>query len=127
MPSHHEESDVSVNAVFGFGAGLMAVAIAVFLVVWLLFVYFDRRETPSEPPIFPLANGQELRLPPPPRLQTAPREDLKAFRAREDARLDGYQWVDKASGVVRIPITEAMKLTVERGLPSRPAAGVPRQ
>jgi hypothetical protein len=27
--------------------------------------------------------------------------------------------VDKANGVVRIPIGEAMKLTVERGLPSR--------
>ena len=30
--------------------------------------------------------------------------------------LDSYGWVDKDAGVVRIPIEEAMKLTVERGL-----------
>ena len=34
--------------------------------------------------------------------------------------LDSYGWVDKNAGVVRIPIDEAMKLTLERGLPARP-------
>ena len=41
---------------------------------------------------------------------------------REDAVLNGYGWVNKEAGVVRIPIAEAMRLTVERGLPSRAAA-----
>jgi hypothetical protein len=54
-------------------------------------------------------------------LQIAPREDLREVRAREDALLNGYQWVDKAAGVVRIPIADAMRLTVERGLPVRGA------
>ena len=31
--------------------------------------------------------------------------------------LDSYGWVDKDAGVVRIPIDDAMRLTVERGLP----------
>ena len=35
--------------------------------------------------------------------------------------LDSYGWVDKNAGVVRIPIDEAMKLTLERGLPARPS------
>ena len=34
--------------------------------------------------------------------------------------LNGYSWVDRNAGVVRIPIDEAMKLTVQRGLPARP-------
>ena len=119
MPIRHEESDVNVSAILGFGAGLAAMTIAVFFVVWLLFVYFDRRERPTAPPAYPLAAGQDLRLPPEPRLQAAPREDLRALRAREDALLTDYQWVDKAVGTVRIPIAEAMRLTVERGLPSR--------
>ena len=122
MPSH-EESDVNIGAIFGFGAGLAAVAAVVFLVAGLLFGYFDRRETPTEPPTYPLADGRQLRLPPEPRLQTTPREDLAALGAREDALLNGYQWIDKAAGSVRIPIAEAMKLTVQRGLPSRPAGG----
>ena len=33
--------------------------------------------------------------------------------------LNTYGWVDKNAGVVRIPIGEAMKLTIERGLPAR--------
>lgn len=119
--SHHEETDVNVGAVFGFAAGLAALTAVVFVIVWLVTVYFDRRERLTGPPTYPVAEGQGLRLPPEPRLQTAPRADLADFRAREDALLDGYQWVDKATGVVRIPIGEAMRLVVQRGLPTREA------
>ena len=58
-------------------------------------------------------------MPPEPRLQTNPREDLRELRAKEDELLGSYGWVDKNAGVVRIPIEDAMKLTVERGLPAR--------
>ena len=119
--SHHEETDVNVGAVFGFAGGLAAVTAVAFVVVWLFFVYFDRRETSSPRPAYPVAEGQGLRLPPEPRLQTTPRTDLREFHAREEALLDSYQWADKAAGTVRIPIAEAMKLVVQRGLPAREA------
>jgi hypothetical protein len=119
----HEESDVDIWAIFLFGTGLIAVALAVYLAVWLLFGYFDRREASTGPAGFPLAVGHETRLPPEPRLQVAPREDLQQLRARQQALLDSYQWVDKTAGIVRIPISEAMKLTVQRGLPTRAALG----
>ena len=62
-------------------------------------------------------------MPPEPRLQTNPRAGPRAICARsEDEVLDSYGWVDKNAGVVRIPIDEAMKLTLERGLP-RDGAG----
>ena len=67
----------------------------------------------------PLAADQQTRLPPEPRLQTNPREDLRLLREQEDAILKSYGWVDRPAGVVRIPIEEAMKLTVQRGLPAR--------
>jgi hypothetical protein len=119
----HEESDVNVRAIFASGAGLAAVGLAVYLVVWLLFGYLDRREREAGAPEFPLAVGHESRLPPEPRLQEKPREDLQRLRTRERELLNSYQWVDKAAGTVRIPIDEAMKLTLEKGLPSRPTAG----
>jgi hypothetical protein len=72
-------------------------------------------------PQYPLALAQEKRVPPEPRLQTDPRQDLADLRAKEDETLNSYGWVDRNAGVVHIPIDEAIKLTLARGLPAREA------
>jgi mono/diheme cytochrome c family protein len=55
--------------------------------------------------------------------RTSP-ETLLAWREAGESQLSSYGWVDEASGVVRIPIDQAMALVAERGLPvgSEPAA-----
>jgi hypothetical protein len=116
----HEESDVNARAILGFGAGLVVAAVAIHFVVWLMFQYLSTREAARMPPVYPLAAGQD-RLPPEPRLQTAPRDDLRALRDHEDQILRNYSWVDKQAGVVRVPIDEAMKIALRRGWPVRPA------
>ena len=122
---HHGESDVNIRAIFGFGGGLMAVAVVVLLVIYVLFGFFDGRERATVPAEYPLA-AQADKVPPEPRLQEHPREDLSELRAREDEILSSYGWVDRNAGVVRIPIDAAMKLTLERGLPAR-AENEPRR
>jgi hypothetical protein len=119
---HHETSDVDIRAVLGFGLGLLLAGIVIHILIWLLFTFFSERQASHVAPEFPLAAGQENRLPPEPRLQTTPRQDLRDFRAQEDAILESYGWVDKNAGIVRIPIERAMQLTVEQGLPARPAS-----
>jgi hypothetical protein len=114
-----ETSDVDIGGIFGFAVGLSVAGVFVCVLVWLLFTLFAAREARRVTPAFPLAAGQADRLPPEPRLQTNPRQDLRDLRSAEDAVLTGYGWVDKSAGVVRIPIGEAMKLTVKRGLPAR--------
>lgn len=43
-------------------------------------------------------------------------EDLRNLRAREDAELNSYGYVDRDKGIVRIPIRQAMELVIrERG------------
>ena len=116
---HHEESDVNVRGLFGFAAGLSLVVGLVAFVVWLLFQFFAAREARKAAPEFPLATQQENRLPPEPRLQTNPRQDLSDLRSEEDQILTSYGWADRNAGVVRIPIDQAMKLTIQRGLPTR--------
>jgi hypothetical protein len=116
---HHEESDVNIRAVFAFAAGLVLTAAFIQFVVWILFAYFEARANRKVTPEFPLAVQQENRLPPEPRLQTNPRADLAELRAQEDNALQTYGWVDKNASVVRIPIEQAMKLVVQRGLPTR--------
>jgi hypothetical protein len=116
---HHETSDVDIRGILGFGLALIVSAIVIHLLVLGLFDYFDRREARRVPAEYPLAAGQGTRVPPEPRLQTNPREDLRRFRAKEYELLTSYGWVDKNAGVVRIPIDDAMKLVLERGLPAR--------
>jgi hypothetical protein len=119
----HETSDVNIRAVLSFAGGLVVFAAVVYLVVWLLFGYFTRREDrASSARAYPLAAEQSDRLPPEPRLQTNPKEDLRDLRGAEDQLLKSYRWVDRNGGVVRIPIDEAMRLTLQRGLPSRPSS-----
>jgi hypothetical protein len=115
----HESSDVNIRAIFGFAIGLIVTAIIIHLLVWMLFQYFTAREGRVVAPEFPLAVTQDALVPPEPRLQTNPRQDLSDLRAAEDRALSSYGWVDRNAGVVRIPIDRAMKLTLERGLPSR--------
>jgi hypothetical protein len=68
---------------------------------------------------YPLAAAQEQRLPPVPRLQQFPRVEFFDFRRSEESLLREYGWMNKSEGIVHIPIDEAMRLTVERGLPAR--------
>jgi len=116
----HDVSEVDFPAVVRFGVALVVVAVAVHLLIWLMFDVFAARAARGGAPLYPLAAGQERRLPPEPRLQTHPRQDLRDLQTQEDEILSSYGWVDRNAGVVRIPIDAAMKLTLERGLPARP-------
>ena len=50
-----------------------------------------------------------------PQLQQEPARDLARLLAAERRQLEGYAWVDKSAGTIRIPITEAMKLIAAEG------------
>jgi hypothetical protein len=120
----HEESDVNIRAIFGFGAALIVVAVVVHIAIWGLYRFFDSRASQPVAATYPLAVGQGDRRPPEPQLQTQPREDLAALRAREEQALTTYGVVDRNAGVYRIPIDRAIELTLQRGLPAR--QGQPR-
>lgn len=59
---------------------------------------------------------------PAPRLQASPRDEMAAFRAREMERLNGTGWVDRANGVVHIPIADAMRKVAQEGIEGWPSA-----
>lgn len=54
-----------------------------------------------------------------PVLQISAPAELQAFRAREEAELHSYGWINRTSGTVRIPIERAMDLILQEGLPTR--------
>jgi hypothetical protein len=54
-------------------------------------------------------------------LDAAPELTLDQIRARDAVRLNTYGWVNQESGVVHIPIEEAMRRMLESGVPARNA------
>lgn len=140
-PGATEPDVINVRAIAGFAIGLVVVAAAAHVAMLLMFSALSDKADASNPPrMYPLApiatepafpgdpSGSQ---PPEPRLQTDPKQDLATLRAGEEAVLGSYGWVDRNNNVVRIPIDAAIRLTLERGLPSRSAtdgqAGAPAQ
>ena len=117
----HEESDVNVGAILRYGIGLAAVALVVHVFLWWLLGFYERQNERAQTQAYPMAAGQQNRLPPSPRFQENPQQELRDLRVRQGALLEGYGWVNKEAGIARIPIEDAMKMVVERGLPVREA------
>jgi hypothetical protein len=92
-------------------------AAALGTMIWL----FDLLRPPAD---VPALARTELR-PPEPRLEANPKTTLDQVRARENALLNGYAWVDRDAGIARIPIERAIAILAERGWPAagEPAAG----
>jgi hypothetical protein len=113
----HEKRDISARVVVGFGALLVVAVTVIHVFVWLLFDLYGGLNVSAYPREYPLVQTGQIRLPPSPRLQEKPREDLKALRRHEDELLNGYTWINKATGAVRIPVADAMKQVLDQGFP----------
>src|SRR5688500_11070258 len=123
----HEHTDANVWLIAKFGLWLLVCASVIHVGMGVMFgLFVEQREETEQP--FPLAVGQERRLPAEPRVQQFPENEFYGFRRREEGTLQGYGWIDRDAGRIQIPISEAMRLTVERGLPTRvPQPDVPAE
>jgi len=138
----YERRDISVTAVFYFLAGLAVALIVAYFVVSGFFNFLEKRSQANQTPVSPLVTNAPTdtrHLPleyktdsegsdydkylqknfPEPQLETNERTELNRIRLREEDILSTYDYVDKNSGTVRIPIDRAMELLVQRGLPTR--------
>jgi hypothetical protein len=136
----HEESDVSVRPLLWFVGGLTFFTIVVCGAMLLMFTYFLNREKSQELAASPLARQGEERLPPEPRLQLAPGWNVKTDDGRKHdlsyqaqvehvpqpwseyilvteewrREMEDYGWADQQAGTVRIPISQAMRVYLQR-------------
>ena len=123
----HEHTDATVGLILKFAIWLVVSALVVHVGSKVMFDVMVSQSEPTGALEFPLAGTPtDTRLPAGPRLQRFPATEIYQFRQQERQALSTYGWVDRNAGTVRIPIDEAMRLTVERGLPARaqaPASG----
>jgi hypothetical protein len=119
----HEEADINIRTVLMFAGGLAVIVVISALLMGLLFRVLSSQAAANDPQVSPLAppSGQS---PPAPNLMTDEPASLRKFQAEEAKNLEGYGWMDQQAGVARLPIAEAKKLIVQRGLPVRATGAV---
>lgn len=118
----HETTDVSTVAV-----SLSALALVLMIAIVLpLLAWFcsslDEVAARHDPQSSPVAADQ---TPPLPRLQSDSVAELAAFRAAQEKQATTYGWSDGEQKIVRIPISRAMELLAERGIPEPEGPFVP--
>src|SRR5688500_6195065 len=80
----HEASDVSVSGIVKFVVGLTVFSVIVSVLMWGLFIFLNAQEEKKESQPGPMSMSKEERLPPEPRLQSAPGFGVK---------LENGEWV----------------------------------
>ncbi len=108
----HERSDLKPRSILLFGIVLSVTVLVCLAIANWMFNYFAAVQRQSSPPLSPLAKQE---APPGPHLQAQAPEDLRKFRAEEEATLNSYGWVNQQAGIVRIPIDRAMQLLMQQG------------
>lgn len=127
-----ERQDLGARPVIGFIITLVIVGVLTYYVLWGMFHFLDAYNRKHQAPQNPMVKTEaETRVVTPatiekfpePRLEDNERTELNGFRYREEEELNSYGWVDQNAGTVHIPITRAMELVAQRGLPTTPKAG----
>jgi hypothetical protein len=112
----HETRDANAKWLFGIVFFLLFSGLAIHGILAGFLSLLEGKASPSD--LWqPIARAKSLTPPPGPQLQISAPMDLQLFRAREENQLNSYGWVNRTTGVVRIPISRAMELVLQEGLP----------
>jgi hypothetical protein len=134
-----DRTDLSPRGILLFLVGLFVCGFFVEVVIWGMFRFMAKSDVLFPPPqtnpmavtqpvqpqpvsrsIFQNAPAVSLGVFPEPRLQVNDAGDMTRFLASEQALLNPPQPFKDANGTIHIPVSQAMKLIEERGLPVRP-------
>ena len=128
-----EGSDIETKVIYRY---LLILAISV-IATFLACIFIERtamnyslQEETQMAPSRAAMGSKYTAMPPEPRLQgisgheNDPQQDLRNLRKEEQDANESYQWVDKSSGIAQIPVSEAMKIIAEKGLPGAVARAV---
>jgi len=120
----YERRDASVKGLLQF-AFWMAVVLVVTLFAMRFFFDYIKKIEPLGQPASPLAQENVRELPPSPRLQVHPHDELVDYCSDQQQAVNSYGWVNQQAGVVHIPVDRAMDLILARGLPARAPGDAP--
>jgi hypothetical protein len=103
----HESSAIAVGTLLRIGAVILVSAIVITAGIGLALRHWLQ---PQHAAVISRAGA----VPPVPRLQSAPQQDLAAERAQVRRELSDWRWTDRSHAFAVIPIERAMELYAQR-------------
>jgi hypothetical protein len=122
-----ESTDINTRTILAYMLYLALAVVAAFLISVFVFRALTSMAVNSHTPPAPIRQGVGPTMPPEPRLQgvpghtTDPQLDLRNKLESDEAANEKLDWIDKQAGIAQIPVEEAMKIIVTKGLPAVPA------
>ena len=122
-----ESTDINTRTILAYLFYLALSVVAAFLITVFVFRALTSMAVNSQTPPAPIRQGVGPTMPPEPRLQgvpghtTDPQLDLRNKLESDEAANEKLDWIDKQVGIAQIPVEEAMKIIVTKGLPAVPA------
>lgn len=119
-----EAKDINTSTILKYLLALALCVIVSFAVCIYVFRAASQAATESEPQVPPSHRNVGATLPPEPRLQgvpghpTDPQLDLRNKIKEDTEANEELEYVDKQAGIARIPVEDAMKIIVSKGLPA---------
>jgi hypothetical protein len=129
--AEYEHEDLGTRGIFVFLIGLVVSGIVIYFIIVGMYSYLDkyeRSQMATASPLVPLKGEMQRGMTQgevdtlfkdngAPMLETNERGELRNFLMDQENQLNSYGWVDQSSGVAHIPITRAMDLIAQQGLP----------
>lgn len=129
-----EPVDVQVGTIYGYLVALgVVVALSLVACIYIFRFTANLAHESDTPPTAAMQQMTEkmspeekhaMDYPPEPRLQgvpgheTDPQEDLRQKLAEDRKANEALGWIDQSNGIAQIPVSEAMKIIAEKGLPA---------
>jgi len=119
-----ESSDIDTRTILAYLFYLAISVAAAFFISVYVFRFTTSLAVDSQTPPPPVRQGVAPTMPPEPRLQGVPGHtndaqlDLRDKREADNAANEKYGWTDQQAGIAQIPVDEAMKIIVSKGLPA---------
>lgn len=115
----YEPEEIGVHTVLRWWIGLGVFIVGSLLLTALIEWVFVPRGA-EKAMNNPLTVARRLPAAPNPILQARPKQDMVDFREVEDSQLNGYRWTNRSKGRVAIPVSKAIDILAERGIPTPP-------
>ncbi|MGB8475882.1 MAG: hypothetical protein WCE61_17510 [Candidatus Acidiferrum sp.] len=121
-----EAADINTRTVLTYLFYLALTVVVTFILTIFIFRFMTKMTARSDTPLLPVRQGVQPTMPPEPRLQGVPghtndpQEDLREKIKADEAANEKLGWIDKQAGIAQIPVEDAMKIVVAKGLATVP-------